>query len=211
MQIVKIWRPGTTRRFSKALVVPDRIKLTEHLLSRYANANLRAVIPTNLDIVLVHYLAGFYAEVTDNPLGFLAGCQGLYICQDHIWMPRRDATEVLRTLKEQCDLDVSEAILLPLGRIRYWTYVHESLHVIFNHLTPEQREAIIESARRSYASVFDMEGSIPFTLNLETSYDDYTWDGLTPRSRLRLVDELIACSFTHSSMNCPSKTISSWF
>ncbi|MFA4980704.1 MAG: hypothetical protein WC589_24555, partial [Sphingobacterium sp.] len=169
-ELLKFGEKGLPEGLMKVLDVPKYVQITNHVLSPYARENLRAVIPTQLEVVLVQDLPEFYEDALQISWGGLTGCKGLYLALNHLWAPDVVTGRALDILKEKYGADVSEAIVLPLYSVNYRTFVHEALHAIFNRMTQEQREAIIESARRSYSGFMSMQQSIPFLLNLE--FDD---------------------------------------
>lgn len=170
---VEIYRFGTNgipERLAQRLVVPKHIEPLGHPLSPYVS---EVLIPTDLDLVLIEDLNGFYQKLTDSPFGFLSSCHGLYIAKDHKWVPEEHYQKINQALKEEYGIEIQRALLLPQERIDYWSMIHEALHDVFNHLLPEQRTKIIQSATSSYDSSDKFNGMLDLThLNI-TNFD---WD-----------------------------------
>src|SRR3989344_6083774 len=140
---------GIPEGLAGRLVVPRHIKKRGHPLLPYV---AERIIPTDLDLILLEDLNGFYQDLTKNPLGFLSECRGLYLAQDHPYIPKKDYATVSAALKKEYGLEVKRALLLPLERIDYWTLIHESLHDVFSQLPADARNNIVHPAIGSYDS-----------------------------------------------------------
>ncbi|MBI4454123.1 hypothetical protein HY636_05765 [Candidatus Woesearchaeota archaeon] len=178
----------------------------------------KELIPSDLDFVLLEDLDGFYQRLTEEPLGFLSSCRGLYIAKDHTWILDEHYTRISEALKKEYGIEVQRALLLSQEMINYWTMIHEALHDVFNHLPPEQREKIIQSATCQYDTSDKLHRMLDMThlniSNFDWNLDEnakiidenkrlgrspldrfnhfYTFGNLKPVDQLQAVDEFIS-------------------
>lgn len=170
VEIYRFEANGIPEGLAKRLVIPEHINPNGRPLKQYVNQDL---IAPDLDFVLLEDLNDFYQRLTDNPFGFLSSCRGLYIAKDHTWVPHGHYERASEALKEEYGIDVQRALLLPQERVDYWTMIHEALHDVFNHLLPEQREKIIQSATCHYDTSDRLHGMLDIThLNIS----NFDWD-----------------------------------
>jgi len=221
---VEVYRFGTDgipKELAERIRMPSHIEARGHPLRPYLDEKMTR---PGLDLILLEDLNGFYQKLEKNPFGFMSFCSGLYLAKNHIWMPKEEYERINDALKREYGIDVERGLLLSQENVNYWTMVHEALHDVFNHLSPEQRAKIIQSAISSYNSsdkLYDMLGlthlnttNFPFDLD-ETArimgengrmgrspldgFDDfYTFGNLQPVDRLQVADEFISNFFTNN-------------
>ena len=151
-------------------------------------------------------------------------CSGLYLAENHIWMPNEEYERINDALKQEYGIDVKRGLLLPQESVNYWTMIHEALHDVFNQLPPEQRAEIIQSAIISYSSSDKLYGMLDLThlntTNFHWDLDEtarimeenrrmnrspldgfdyfYTFGNLQPTYQLQVADEFISNFFANN-------------
>ena len=223
IEIFKFGNNGIPKGLTEKLVIPKHIESKGNLLSPYVSKSL---IPKNVDLILIEDLNNFYQRLTKNPFAFLSSCRGLYVAKEHIWIPKKHYEKINQALKDEYGIGVKRALLLPQGRIDYWTIIHEALHDVFNHLSLKQRERIIQSAINSYDTSDKLYNMLDLTHlsitnfewdldemkrrlekikktknSLEDFKDFYTFDKLNSTDQLQLLDEYISNFFANNRVN----------
>ena len=153
-EIYRFGSNGIPEGLARKLVIPEHINPDEHPLKSYIHQDL---ITSDLDLVLLEDLNGFYQILTENPFGFLSSCRGLYIAKDHAWISHEHYEKTCKVLKDEYGLNIQRALLLPQERVDYWTMIHEALHDVFYHIPQEQRERIIKYLEKIKADCESLE------------------------------------------------------
>jgi hypothetical protein len=134
------------------LTLPANIDTSIHPLAPFISLEL---LPSNLEIVILSDLNGFYHRLTQSPFAFMSTL-GAYVSSSHTWMPKEDFEKVKGALQREFGIDIDRAILLPADRIDYWTMTHEWLHAAFDELPLQTKRKLTEVAANCFASLHDM-------------------------------------------------------
>ncbi|HIH25588.1 hypothetical protein J4476_01910 [Candidatus Woesearchaeota archaeon] len=160
---------GIPHEIKDRIVIPDNIKAEGHPLNLYVKTEL---IPSDLDLILLEDLDGFYKRLSRSEFPFLMPtCRGLYVAKDHVYSKGYKA--VNNALKKEYGIKVERGLLLPQNRVDYWTMIHEALHDVFNNLSSEKRYKLVQSAIDSYNSSDRLNDVLDLThLNIS----NFAWD-----------------------------------
>lgn len=222
----KIFRLGTDgipEELENRLKIPPNIKQKrQHPLKPYVSDN---IIPTDLDIILLEDLNGFYRKSVnpDLPDTFLSFIGGIYLAENHVWSDKKIYEKINKDLEKEYGIQVKRALLLPQEQISYWSIIHEALHDVFNNLPSEKIGKIIQSAVKTYDNLDKLDNMLELThLNISSfdwdleevrrkinqnkkekrrpldGFDDfYTFGNLKTIDKLQAVDEFISCFFAN--------------
>lgn len=222
-EIFRFGTDGIPKGLEKRLKIPLHIKQEKcHPLKPYVSDN---IIPTDLDIILLEDLNGFYRKSINPDFSdiFLSFIGGIYLAENHVWSDKKIYEKINKALKKEYGIQVKRALLLPQEQISYWSIIHEALHDVFNNLPSEKREKIIQSAIKTYDNADKLYNMLELThLNISSfdwdfeeterrmnqnkkekrslldGFDDfYTLGNLKTIDNLQAVDEFISCFFAN--------------
>ncbi len=220
VEYFKLTKQGIPPALAERMVIPEHIRVNGHVLTPYVKKEL---IPADLDLILLEDLNGFYHRLTEDFFPFFTPCRGLYVSQDHVWMPPRNYQRINNALLQDYGITVTRALLLPPERIDYWTMIHEALHGVFDHLPSEKRTQLVQSVSSAYGTRGKLDNLLDLThLNRSVFVWDvdavaqkmeenrqakrpiadgidefYTFPKLKPLDQLQVVDEFISNFFAN--------------
>ena len=219
-EIFQLTNEGIPPKLAERMIIPEHIRVNGHVLLPYVQKEL---IPQDLDLILLDDLNGFFHQLTENNFHFTSNCRGLYVAQDHVWIPDGNYQRTNNALKREYGISSPRALLLPEKRIDYWTMIHEALHDVFNNLPSEKRIQLVQAVTAVYntngkfhnlldlthlnVSNFDwdieniaqkMEENQIAKRPIADGIDEfYTFQKLKPSDQLQVVDEFIANFFAN--------------
>ena len=124
--------------------VPRHLPKTGHPLAPYVMPRL---IPDALEAVVLDDFYGFCRKLDNSPSSFLRSHNGFYI-------PLDGSDRIVKLAKKEYNIDVIGRLLLPTN-VSYWTFIHESLHGVFDRLGEEKQQLLVKAAE-SYDYLDDM-------------------------------------------------------
>ncbi len=169
-ELFQLTNEGIPPELAERMIIPEHIRVNGHVLNPYVQKEL---IPRDLDLILVEDLNRFFHQLTENNFHFTSNCRGLYVAQDHIWIPDGNYQRTNKALQQEYGLSVTRALLLPERRIDYWTMIHEALHDVFNNLPSEKRTQLVQAV----TAVYNTNGKLHNLLDLtHLNVSNFDWD-----------------------------------
>ncbi len=155
-----ITHEGIPEGLAERLVIPGHIPQEGHLLLPFMD---KEIIPESVDLYLLEDLPEFWNKLTGNLFGFMNYCSGTHICQNPIWVKEEAFAKLREGLEETYGITSDRAIFLPQDIPNYWSAIHELVHDSFQHIDPEKRAKIMESARSEYNSYLRLRSMLKVT------------------------------------------------
>jgi hypothetical protein len=185
------------KELSDRLIAPEGVDLREPLLKPFVR---EGIVMPSVDIVAMN-VQRFYLEVMSNynPFCVFNECCGLYVSKNNYYCSDEILIDMIKKLKNDYNIDLSEVILIRRNKPNYFTVVHEYLHAFFDHLPEEKRNMLVNSIK-SYDQLpilLHLTHLNTFNFNWPDKTSIYTLDKLERSNQLYCVDEIISSFFDH--------------
>lgn len=198
------------KELSDILQTPEQIDLSKPLMQPYVRKEMAA---HPIDIAVID-LQRFYIELmqSDNPWCIFNTIGGLYVAKNSLYAEGEIADNTIKKLKKDYGIELPKVILLE-KEPKYFTLVHEYLHLIFNYLPEEKINILLNSMNgnvglsRALSSTAFNTSYFNWPKEVEEEYFKlwkqgkptdhlYTLDKLERKDQLQCIDEIIAHFYT---------------
>lgn len=206
-KLIRIEKGKKSEKLAKLLKVAGELS-RQDLLSPFVR---NEIIPPEINLILPKEFFALCASATNQ---FFLGVFGWYVSREHCYADTKSPNKVLDILRKE-GIDVSQAVLLDKrDNNRYPLFIHEALHYVFNNLSPETRNRLLESARTSYSDLTDMfelfhcggpnitqfihKDDVIKAYERRGGHGAYLLSDLSERAQLYCLDEFISYFFADS-------------